>query len=191
MIMSGVQNDDHSLVELSGTLAFRDLLRFQYFHSYRRTWWIIALMLLGTLVGVLLTVVAVLPNSDFELARRSGTWFLLLLIFWVVIVTTPYRGAKRLMKTNASVSAPITWIFSSRGMHRTGLRFSSEISYEALWAVRETKSLYLLNLSAASALLLPKRFFRDAVQQNDWRIFVEQRISPKRITRLGLLGRWL
>jgi hypothetical protein len=69
--------------------------------------------------------------------------------------------------------------------------FSSEISYEALWAVRETKSLFLLYLGAGSAILLPKRFFKDAAQQSDWRIFLQQQISPKRIMRSGFLGRWL
>jgi hypothetical protein len=39
--------------------------------------------------------------------------------------------------------------------------------------------------------VLPKRFFKDPVQQSDWRILLEQRISPKSITTSGFLGRWL
>ena len=89
------------------------------------------------------------------------------------------------------LSAPITYTFSTQGIHSTGVHFSSDISYEALWAVRETKSLFLLYLNAASAIVLPKRVFRDDVQQDAWRLLVEQRISPKRIAKSGLLGRRL
>jgi YcxB-like protein len=152
------------------------------------------MMLIGLIIsvgGVLLAVVVVLLTHNWELVRHNGTPFLLLLMFWVVIATAPYRGAKRLMKTSGYLSAPVTYTFSSQGVHSAGRHISSDISYEALWAVRETKSLFLLYMSATSALVLPKRFFKDAAQQDDWRILVEQRISPKRIARLGFLGRWL
>jgi hypothetical protein len=189
MIIFDMQDD--SLVELSGTLAFRDLLKFQYSQCYRHTWWIVLLMTLISLAGVLLAAVVALLTSDLELVRRNGTPFLLMLMFWTFVIASPYLAAKRLMKTTIPLSASITCIFSSRGIHRSGLHFSSEISYEALWAVRETKSLFLLYSGAGSAFVLPKRFFKDASQQNDWRILVEQRISPKRIMRSGFLGRWL
>jgi hypothetical protein len=188
-MISDVQGD--SSVELSGTLAFRDLLKFQYSQCYRRTWWIVLLMTIISFVGVLLAVVVAVLTPDLELARHNGTPFLLLLVFWTCIVTTPYWAAKRQMKTTVPLSAPITYIFSSKSIHRTGTHFSSDISYEALWAVRETRSLYLLYLGAGSALVLPKRFFKDAAQQDDWRTLVEQRISPKCITKSGFLSRWL
>jgi hypothetical protein len=187
-----MQNDRS--VELSGTFTFRDVLNFQYSQCYQRAWWIAPTILIGLIVsagGVLLAVVAMLLTRDMDLVRHNGTPFLLLLIFWVVVVTAPYRGTKRLMKTSGYLSAPITYIFSLQGVHSTGMHTSSDISYEALWAVRETKSLFLLHLNAASALMLPKRFFRDAAQENDWRLLVEQRISPKGIVRFGFLGRWL
>lgn len=148
-------------------------------------------MTLVSLAGVLLAVAVAVLTSDWGLVRHNGTPFLLMLIFWIFIMATPYLAAKRLMKTTIPLSAPITCIFSPRVIQRTGTHFSSEISYEALWAVRETKSLFLLYLGAGSAILLPKRFFKDASQQDDWRILVEQRISPKHITKSGFLGRWL
>jgi hypothetical protein len=145
--------------------------------------------MLVSFAGVMLAVVvAVLtPEHDFG----SGTWFVLLLIFWIVLATTPYIRAKRQMKTSIPLSGQIRYVFSSQGIHTSGTHFSSDISYEVLWAVRETKSLFALYSSAISALVLPKRFFRDAAQQNDWRILVEEHISPKVITRSGFLGRWL
>jgi hypothetical protein len=189
MIVSVVQND--GLVELSGTFAFRDLLNFQYSHCYRRTWWIILPMMLVTLGGVLLAVMVALLTPDLRLALHNGTPFLLLLAFWLCIVTSPYRGAKRLLKTSTQLSSPITYTFSAQGIHSTGIHSSSDISYEALWAVRETKSLFLLYLNATSAIVLPKRFFKDPIQQNNWRLLVEQLIFPKSITKSGFLSRWL
>jgi len=180
-----------NLVELSGVLAFSDVLRFQYSQCYRRTWWIVLLMTFLSLAGVLLAVLATLLTSNLELAWQNGTPFLLLLVFWACVVTSPYWAAKRSTKTTITLSSPIKYIFSSQDIRSTGTHFSSEITYEALWAVRETKSLFLLYLGAGSAIVLPKRFFKDALQQNDWRILMEQRISPKAITTSGFLGRWL
>ncbi|HTC35902.1 MAG TPA: YcxB family protein [Bryobacteraceae bacterium] len=148
-------------------------------------------MTLVSLVGVVLALIVVVLTPDLEFVGRNGTPFLLMLAFWVFIATAPYFGAKRQMKTTIPLSASVTWIFSSQGIHRTGLHFSSDMSYEALWAARETKSLFLLYLGARSALVLPKRFFKDAAQQHEWRILIEERISPKRITKAGFLGRWL
>jgi hypothetical protein len=184
-----LQNDN--LIELSGTLSFRDLLKFQYSQCYRRTWWIVLLMMLLSLAGVLLAALVVLLTSDWDLARRNGTPFLLVVLFWTYVVAVPYFGAKRQMKSNTALSSSIMFVFSPRGIQRTGMHVSSEISYQGLWAVRETKSSFLLYLSTASAIALPKRFFNDSGQENDWRVLVEQGISPKRITKAGFLGRWL
>ena len=73
-----------NLVELSGVLAFSDVLRFQYSQCYRRTWWIVLLMTLLSLAGVLLAVLVILLTRNLELARHNGTPFLLLLVFWTV-----------------------------------------------------------------------------------------------------------
>jgi hypothetical protein len=81
--------------------------------------------------------------------------------------------------------------FSAEGIRQSGRLFSGEVSYEALWAVRETKSLFILYFSSATAHLLPKRFFQDGNQEQAWRAFLEERISPKRIGKSGFLSMWL
>ena len=148
-------------------------------------------MTLVCLVGLLLAVLAGLLTSDLEVVVDRGTPFFLLLAFWIVLLTTPYRIAKKQMKTNMALFGPIKYIFSSLGMNHSGLHFSSDVAYQGLWAVAETKSLYLLYYGEGSAFLVPKRFFRDAGQQNDWRILIEQGISPKGIEKPGFLARWL
>jgi hypothetical protein len=175
---------DDIIFELSGLTKLSDLVRFQYSHCYRRTWWFIVLMTMVSLAGVLLAITVVVMTSNRHLALHNGTPFLLLLVFWGTIIAGPYLGAKRQLKSNAILSAPINWAFSSGVISRTGPHFSSEVSYEALWAVRETKTMYLLYLSSSAALILPKRFFEHASRQNAWRGFIEERIAPKRIAVL-------
>jgi len=75
MITSDMQND--GLIELSGTLAFRDLLNFQYSQRYRRTWWLILPMMPIALGGFLLVVMAAWLTSDLQLAliaERRSCW---------------------------------------------------------------------------------------------------------------------
>jgi YcxB-like protein len=184
-----VQND--SLIEVNGTLTFRDLLKFQYSQCYPLMWWIVLPMTLFSLVGVILAALVALMTPNLELARQGGIPFLLLLLFWTCLVTSPYWAAKKLMKTQITLSSPITYVFSSQSVQSRGRHFSSEVSYEALWAVRETRSLFLLFFGAGSALVVPKRFFKDAIQENDWRSLVRQQISPKDIAKPGFLSRWL
>ncbi len=148
-------------------------------------------LILVSLIGGVLALVAAMLTPNLELARRGGTAFFLLLMYWLLFATTPYRGAKRQMKTNISLSGPILYVFSSRTVRSSGAHFSDEISYQAVWSVRESRSLFMLHPSASSALVLPKRFFKDAAQENDWRSLVEEHISPKVITKSGFLGRWL
>ncbi len=178
-------------IELTGTLTFGDIVRYQYSQCYRRTWWIVLLMLLVSLAFVLVAALVLVLTADFRWARTNATPFLLLLLFWAWLAIAPYLGAKRQMKTNIPLTAPIRCVFSPQAIHRSGGHFSSELSYEALWAVGETKTLFLLYLSAVSAIVVPKRFFDNAAQQRDWRLLMEQKISPKKITKRGFLGRWL
>lgn len=178
-------------IELTGTLTFGDILRYQYSQCYRRTWWIVLLGLLVSLAFVVLAALVVVLTADFQFARKTGTPFLLLFLFWTWIAIVPYISAKKQMKTNILLTTPINFVFSSQGIHRSGSHFSGELSYEALWAVGETKSFFLLYLSAVSAVVLPKRFFESATQQRNWRALIEEKTSPKKITKRGFLGRWL
>ncbi len=170
---------------------FSDLVKFQYSQCYRYTWWLVLLSMFVTFVGLLLAVLVAVLTPEHDLALRGGTWFLLLLVFSIILATVPYRGAKRQMKTGIPLSGPILYVFSPRGIRCSGTHFFSDISYEALWGLRETKSLFLLYSSASSAVVLPKRFFKDAAQESDWRILVEEHISPKVIAKSGFLGRRL
>lgn len=178
-------------LEVAGTLTLSELVRFQYFHAFRRSWWMVAFLCL--VAGVLLLLAGFLawfaPGEGFT---PSG-WMvpLALVLFWGIVITAPYRGAKRLMRTSATLSGPTTYAFQPDGIRHGGQSFSSEVAYAAIWLVRETKTLYLLYLSVHSALVLPKRYFKDAAQQSGWRSMIEEKISPKTIEPPGFLARRL
>lgn len=143
------------------------------------------------LAGILLAGFVALLPSDPGVVWPDATPFLVLLLFWSVLITAPYRGARRQLNTNASISEEIAFVFSSCGIHRKGAHFEGDMDYTLLWAVFETKSLFLLYLSAGSAFALPKRFFKDAGRQQAWRALLERQIAPKTIAKPDFFARLL
>jgi hypothetical protein len=176
------------VLEIGGQLTLGEMLRFQYFHCFRRTWWIVAFStLVAVLFLLLMGAVALLTLNS--LTPSSWIAPLLLLLFWAVVVTAPYRGAKRLIRTSAALSGPVTYAFRPDSIHQRGNSFSSEVDYPAIWMVRQTRTQYLIYLNSHSALVLPKRYFKDEAQQSAWRTLIEEKISPKTIEEPGFLAR--
>lgn len=175
--------------ELRGTLTLGDLLRFQYFNLFRRFWWMFVAVTLVVLTVVLLAAVLVILTHDVEEAGANVTKPVFVFLVWCGIVAVcPYFSARKQMRTQPSIREPISYQFSSQGIHLTAKYSSSEISYKGLWLVRETKSQFCLDLSAGTALLVPKRFFKDVTEQTEWRALLEQGISPKKIVGPDLIG---
>ena len=167
---------DGSVLEFRGTITVSDVLRFQYFHWFRTTWWFVALVYLF-LVGIV--VVA-----------ATAAVVLLFLVWTAPLVVLPYMAAKKHLRTCVELREPIAYTFSEQSIHFTSAHSSSDISWKALYRVRETKSMFCLYFGASSAWLLPKRFFKDANEQNSWRQLVEQQILPATIARPGfIIGR--
>ena len=182
-----MQREDN-VFELQGTVGFRELLRFQYFHILRRTWWFILPLLLFLLVITVISAASALIFRSMDIASK-GTPFLLLLLFWGgLFCYCPYLGAKRLVKTSSLFGRQGVYRFSLENIHFAGTDTSSDTSWTAIWAVRETKTMFLLYFNEYSAYILSKSFFSGAAEQNAWRQLIEQRISPKTISPPGFIG---
>lgn len=177
-------------VEARGTFTIGDLVRYQYFHCFRRTWWLVLGPIVVLLVGVIMAGIVAFVLHDYELARQNGTPFLLVLIFLGAVVILPYTSAKKIQKTQTGIRGPLAYSFSLQGVQCVTSVSSSQSDWSALWRVCETKSLYALYFGAGSAWLVPKRFFQGATEQNEWRQLVEQQIAPKRIIKPGVVARW-
>lgn len=179
-------------IAVGGTLCLGDVLRFSYFYMLRRTWWFVGLVAAIFLVVLLMMATVVVIGGEYEPVLRNSIPILLVLLLWMFAFgVCPYLGARRQMKTSASMREPIVYVFLREGFRSTGGYSKGEVSWGAVWRVLESKSAFYLCYSAGNATLLPKRFFCDVEEQQRWRKLVEAGISPKRIVAPGFVGRWL
>jgi len=186
----GSDNLSDKVYELRGTLTLSDLVRFQYFNFLRRTWWFVIVVMLILLAGVILAAVLAFVFHDYKTASTNGIPILLVFLFWCAALTVlPYAGARKQLRTNASIREPFVYTFSPEGIHFRNAFISGETSWNAFWRICETKSLFCLYPGAGAAWVLPKRFFKDDAEQNGWRRLVEEKIAPKKIMRPGFVGR--
>jgi hypothetical protein len=185
----GSENPESKVFELRGTLTLSDLVRFQYFHFLRRTWWVVIPCLLIMLAGVILAAVLALVFNDYQTARTSGTPFVAVFLLLCAMTICPYIGARKQLRTGVSIREPFVYSFSPQGILYHNAFSSGETSWKVFWRICETKSLFCLYSSATSAWVLPKRFFKDEAEQSGWRRLVEQQIAPKKITEPGFVGR--
>ena len=185
----GSENPESKVFELRGTLTLSDLVRFQYFHFLRRTWWVVIPCLLIMLAGVTLAAVLALLFNDYQTARTSGTPFVAVFLLLCAMTICPYIGARKQLRTGVSIREPFVYSFSPQGILYHNAFSSGETSWKVFWRICETKSLFCLYSSATSAWVLPKRFFKDEAEQSGWRRLVEQQIAPKKITEPGFVGR--
>lgn len=186
----GSENPNDQVYELRGTLTLSDILRFQYFHYLRLTWWFVIAVMLILLAGVILAAVLALEFHDYKTARTNGIPILLAFLVWCAALTVlPYIGARKQLKTNASIREPFVYIFSPGGIRFNNAFISGETSWNAFWRICETKTLFCLYPGAGSAWVLPKRFFKNESEASGWRRLAEEQIAPKKIIAPGFVGR--
>jgi hypothetical protein len=179
-------------VTISGTLTTRELLKFQYFTSYRSRWMAVfvgavTLFILGSLV---FTIVSAMVYNVAEIAVKVALRLGFLLIAWFGLLSAaPYLCTRQMLKTQASLRGPVHYVFSDREISHRSEHGQGNFSWSVLWKVYETKSLFCLYLSSAMAVIVPKRFFESPEQQERWRRLVERRIHPKRIIRSNIIGK--
>ncbi len=186
----GSEKASDTVYELGGTFALNDFVRFQYFHSLRRTWWFVIIVTLVVLVAGVLAAVLALVFHDSRTATYGSPILLLFLMWLGTIVVLPQSAARKQLRTGASLRDPINYTFSAQGIHSKSAFSSGETSWKAFWEVCETKTLFCLYFTSSSALVLPKRFFKDEVELSGWRSLVEEQIAPKKIIEPGFVGRW-
>jgi len=166
-----------------------DLTRFQYFHLYRRVWFVaIPLLIVLISLSILSLMAMFVPGETNGAITIAG--FILTTFWCLVMVLLPYRSAKKSFTARA-FREPVSYSFTPEETRITSAIGSSQISWSAWTAVRETSTLYLLYYAPNLAMLVPKRFFADRSQIAEWEGLVESRIAPIRIWRPGIAGQWL
>jgi hypothetical protein len=155
-----------SAIELSGSLSFSDTIRFHYFNTLHRIWWLVVLVAILLLVVVPM-LLAFFVNTyppivswSWVVENAGPYWAVLAALLCVVAV--PYVGAKKQFAAQSHPPQPLKVSFTSEGISSEGVGFSSKIAWSFVKSVRETKSLFLLYYSTGTAMVVPKRFFRSS-----------------------------
>lgn len=113
----GSEKASDTVYELGGTFALNDFVRFQYFHSLRRTWWFVIVVTLVVLVAGVLAAVLALVFHDSRTATYGSPILLLFLMWLGTIVVLPQSAARKQLRTGASLRDPINYTFSAQGIH--------------------------------------------------------------------------
>ena len=178
-------------LEFTGQYTRNDILRFQYFHTWRRIWWIVAPFVVIVLIIVVVSGVVSIVFHSIEVARAAVPFVLITLMWLAIIGLMPYLAARRQFRTMVALGEPVEFGFSSGGVHMVTGYSSGDVSWKAFWKIREAKTFFALYFGGGTAWILPKRFFASPSQQDQWRELVEARIQPKKIEKPGVVGKLL
>ncbi|GAB3783565.1 hypothetical protein GCM10028818_41820 [Spirosoma horti] len=79
-----------------------------------------------------------------------------LYIIFIAEISSKFQSSK-LIKTNAQITEQTTYVFDETSYQLTGESFSSRMTYNKLFEVREVGDFVLLRVTEGSANILPKR----------------------------------
>jgi len=115
-----------------------------------------------------------------------------LLAIWVFLLGfMPYRNAKKVMVAQKYLREPITYTFTEEGLSGSSSSTSYTLAWDVFKKVRESKSLFLLYHGTNIAIVLPKHFFQNEAQIEDWRQFAATHLESKRIDKPSVVARFL
>ncbi|HEV8148312.1 MAG TPA: YcxB family protein [Bryobacteraceae bacterium] len=176
--------DERQQGQPAGTLTLRDVVQITYSQSMRII--IAALLFVG--VAILGIVFALLLDQS---GTESPWWTYGFLLCWgLVMLAVPYVSATNQFRKQRYLREPIQFSFSETAIRLEGPNFSSQITWQVVQRVRETKSAFLIFQSARAAWILPKRFFANNDDIEKWRQFAIAHLEkPNQFRPAGWLSK--
>lgn len=170
------------MIELRGALTFSDMLRFQYFHTLRKSLWFFPILVLA------LSFEAFAAIKTPEWSERNHSPILLLCGIWVLCIgIAPYWTARQLWKKQPSLAEEGVIRFSADGLSGETPSVTWTYKWSMIRSVEQTNTAYLLYQSPQAALVVPKRAFADSQAQAEWLKTIPASIPVKPVS---LIGRW-
>ena len=149
------------MVQVNTQLTHRDLLWFNYNYFFRRPFvWVLA----GIICVVFTSTLFNVSSDGLENYAEAGSFekltpaFFLLGIF-VFSCWGIYRQTKRNFTSTSTLHEPIVYTFTQTGIHIKGRTFESDLHWEVVHKVKETKNLFLFYQNNLAANLVPKTAF--------------------------------
>jgi hypothetical protein len=180
------------LVTLHGTLTVDDLRRVLYYGMFRRPQAIGTVVMFSLALVSLVVLVLLAPDSSAIRIALYAFPFVVLLFFWCLsMVVLPSRSAKKRFANEKVWSEPGDYAFEPEEIRINRPSGPSAMKWNAITEVRETRSLFLLQLGSNSSIPIPKRFFTSAAEMDAWKQLVLSRVTSQRaITPRGIAARW-
>jgi hypothetical protein len=157
-----------ALLEFDVQLEFDDYLRYQYYDSFRRLWWLIPLfILLASVSSVIVGISAYYQDS--YLLRDVIPFASLVFLGGIFIIAGPYLTAKREFEVNPGLRQTIRYRLTEKGLDTISPRRKGTLAWSKAGEVRETGTAFLLYASGNGAFILPKREFPGPVEISAFR----------------------
>ncbi len=184
---------DTASIEASIQLEFHDFLRFQYFHTLRRLW-IGLILLLLLLVGLILLLALTWISSPREIFTNVFSNFGQMLFFAGLgifsLLGGPYIHARRMMRTTPELQEMTAFRISPELIQTRSATTRMECQWERVHFVQETASFFLLYFAPQIATILPKRAFHSQQEVQQFRELVLAQLGQKKFRKPGVVGRW-
>ena len=179
------------MVTLHGTLTVDDLRRVLYYGMFRRPQAVGTVVLFALALVSIAAMVLLVPGNAIAIALNASP-FVVLLFFWCLfMLVMPFRSANKRFAKETVWSEPGDYAFDPELIRINRPSASSAMDWSAITEVRETRSLFLLQLGNNASIPIPKRFFGNAAEVDAWKRLVLSRVTSQRaIAPHGLAARW-
>jgi hypothetical protein len=147
-----------ALLELDVQLEFADYVRFQYYDSLRRLWWVIPFFLLAGGTSFVLFVISAV-RQDSYLLRDIIPFSSLVFLGSVFLVASPYLTARRNFDVKPGLRKVIRYRIYETHLSTASVTHQGKLSWSKVKEVRETGSAFLIYVAGAGAFILPKHEF--------------------------------
>jgi hypothetical protein len=176
--------------EIQGQLTTSDLVRFQYFHIFRRSWPILAatLAILILWMAVLIYDMASAPKL-YDILANTLPLIVVLFLWTLVVAIRPYIAALRQRKTQTYIRDPLTYRFSDEALAVTGPNAAWTVAWNSVRSIVETKNLFVVYHGPTAATIVPKRFFENSEAEEDLRSLLKIAVQA-RFSKGGRLARF-
>ncbi|QST00982.1 YcxB family protein [Pontibacillus sp. ALD_SL1] len=166
--------EDRESVTVSGTITLDEFKKYQAYHVRRINL---------SFFFVLLVMFTLMFVSVIDAIWFVSIWFAALFalvpsgLFLLSVKVFNRNRAKKEFESDAVAHKEMTYTFNEEGVHQKGRRSDNYYEWSDFSSFQETPELFLLYVSKRKAILLPKRFFENQEQQEQFKTIVRERRS--------------
>ncbi|MFD2245248.1 YcxB family protein [Pontibacter ruber] len=154
------------MVQVNTQLTRQDFLRFNFSHFFSNLFIKILLGIFGFVAFMSLFgfIMIILTDNDNASPFEQLMPVLIILAIFGLICGSVYSQSNRNYTSTSTVHEPIVYTFSDTGMHIKGKSFESDLNWNIIHKVKETKELFLFYQNNMAANLVPKSAFTSQEQ---------------------------